>query len=103
MALSEDRIAALKWQAKHTAEEIINAREAGMRDLEAEGREFWPSGDADAWLDTAVLNARKVVESVNGPLLYYLGVKAMHTDTACVEMLRVGAPLCGRNRSISIT
>ena len=46
MSLSEDRIAALKWQAKHTVDEIINEREAVMRDIEAKGRQFWEDGSA---------------------------------------------------------
>ena len=102
MSLSEDRIAALKWQAKHTADEIIDAREAVMRDIEAKGRQFWEDGSAVAWLDTAVPTVRKVVETVNGPLLHYLGEKAMHTDVNCIEMLRVGAPLYGRLQSCGI-
>ena len=59
--------------------------QAVMRDIEAKGRESWTNGDADAWLDTAIPAVRTVVESVNGPLLHYLGVKAMHTGIACVE------------------
>ena len=73
MSLSEYRIAALKWQAKHTADVIIDAREAVMRDIEAKGHQFWKDGSADAWLDTAAPAVRKVVETVNGPSLHYLG------------------------------
>ena len=97
--LSDDRIAALKWQAERTAEEIINDRESVMRDIEAKGHEFWKNGAAQAWLDEAVPTVRKVVETVNGPLLQYLGAKALHSDIGCVEMLRVGAPLYGRLES----
>lgn len=93
MALSEDRMVALTWQAKHTAEATINAREAVMRDLEAKGRVFCTTGDADALLDKAIPTVRNVVESVNGPLLHCLRVKAMHTDIGCVEMLCESVPL----------
>ena len=84
--LSDDRIAALRWQAERTVEEIINDRESVMRDIEAKGHEFWKNGAAQAWLDEAVPTVRKVVETVNGPLLQYLGAKALHSEIGCVEM-----------------
>ena len=95
MTLSEDRIAALEWQAKQSAAEVILQREKVLCDIENKGEEFWCSGAAQKWLDGADPTIRKVVHSVNGPLLEYLGQKAMHADLKCVEMLRQGAPLYG--------
>ena len=97
--LSSDRIAALEWQAKHSATEILAAREAVIADIEAKGREFHADGSAKAWLANAEPSVQKVAETVNGPLLSYLANKAMHVDVACAELLRTGAPLFGRLES----
>ena len=67
-----------------------------MCEIERKGKEFWSNGAAQDWLDSAEPTVRKVVESVNGPLLKYLGEKAMHADLECIELLRKGAPLYGQ-------
>ena len=87
---SGDRIVALEWQAKHSAKEIMAAREAVVADIETKGHEFHADGSAKAWLANAKPSVQKVAEIVNGPLLSYLAKKAMHVDLACVELLRTG-------------
>ena len=94
--LSEDRIAALEWQAKRSAAEVIIEREKVLCEIENKGAEFWRSGAAECWLDGSEPTIRKVIHSVNGPLLEYLGQKALHTDLECIQMLKHGAPLYGQ-------
>ena len=96
VVISEDRVAALEWQATKSAADVIAARENVMCEIERKGKEFWSNGSAQNWLDSAEPTVRKVVESVNGPLLMYLGEKAMHADLECIELLRRGAPLYGQ-------
>ena len=93
--ISKDRVAALEWQAQKSAAEIIVEREKVMCEIERRGQEFRASGAAQCWLESAEPSVRNVVSSVNGPLLEYLGGKAMHTDLECIDLLRNGAPLYG--------
>ena len=95
MQISKDRVAALEWQAQKSAAEIIVEREKVMCEIERKGQEFRASGAAQSWLKNVEPSVHNVVYSVNGPLLEYLGGKAMHTDLGCIDLLRNGAPLYG--------
>ena len=102
LQISKDRIAALEPQAQKMTAEIVVERKKVMCEIERKGQEFRSSGFAHGWLDSGEPSIRQVVCSVNGPLLEYLGEKAMHADLGCIGMLRKSAPLYGHLEACGI-
>ena len=95
VVLHADIIAAIEWQAARSADEVMQAREKVVCEIEALGARLWANGTVAGWYRGCDGAIARVSATVNGPLLEMLCAAARHGDPACIEFFRIGAPLMG--------
>ena len=95
VVVDEDALAAVRWMASSSDQEIMEEREMIVRCVEELGREVHASGEQKAWLSSCDAATAAVAASVNGPLLENVANEARHADADSVDLLRYGSQLYG--------
>ena len=93
--VDEAALAALRWSARLSAEEVVRRRERAVRWFEARGAELVRSGAAQRERDRAPAAFAEVIRDVNIALLRELALKSGFHDMGCVDLFISGAPLLG--------
>ena len=97
-ALHKDVIDAVKWQARHTAAQVIEHRERAVCEIEAKAKELIEAGRLREALKDADEGVRGIASAVNVPLLEWLLEKHGHDDKDVAKLFKEGAPLVGELR-----
>ena len=99
------RAQAILWQAKQSAAEIIEQREAMTSKIEEAGAEIRASGALAEWFRGCDEKVKAVAELVNGLLFSELLHNGGHVDPECAEIFREGvivSATCGVHATVSI-
>ena len=83
-------VQALVWQAKRSAAEIIQQREAMTSAIEEAGVQIRASGALEKWFEGSDEKVKDVAETVNGVLLSELLREGGHREPECANIFREG-------------
>jgi hypothetical protein len=86
----------VEWVAKTTPQEVMAFREKATLAVERLAAMYHSRGEVAAWLESTEEEVRRVVATVNGPLLTAMAKATNYSDPEVVEMMRRGAPLLGK-------
>ena len=86
---------ALRWTAERTSQQVQEAREQVVRDVERLDLELRTNGAAASWLTDADDETKAISRGVNGPLGELLARATGFTDLKVMEVFRTGGPIAG--------
>ena len=90
-----DVVAAIQWEAARSPDEIVRWRDRMLDRLDALAAQLHSNGAAAEWLEEADPATRRIIHSVNGPLLRNLLDWTHYPDMGVVDILLKGAPVLG--------
>ena len=95
-AMDDELRKIVEWTATTDPEIIMTTREKRTKKLEEMGAAMWHDGRVQKWQEKADPAARKVIRTVNGPLLEKLAKATRYEGPGVVKSLQKGGPILGK-------